>query len=195
MTLLKRPPALDHSTSRVILLVVRVFLVKPRRDFGPQLFTRNLSSMPGNVFVDPSAPDEPTAPFFVRRVYARSPTATVGEPTLPSTGKPAAIFHETNKVTQHITMPNPRFAGRSLSTNFNGWTAEESHLGPAARKLHHACEDPVLEDEFQNRSVFRFQLPFGINALDKRSRDGHFCRRSQDVAVNLWKSRPKLRDA
>ena len=58
--------------------------------------------------VDPSAPDEPTAPLF-RIVYARNTTATVGETVLSSTGEPAARFDEPNKETQSFSFHNPRF--------------------------------------------------------------------------------------
>ena len=42
--------------------------------------------MPRSVFVEPSAPDEPTA-SSLRNVHARRPTATHGETVLLSTGK------------------------------------------------------------------------------------------------------------
>ena len=92
------------------------FLGKLRRDSYPQLNTRDLCSMEGNVFVVPSAPDDPTAPPL-RSVYARSPTATTGEPMLSSTGKSAARFDETNMETQSFTIPNPRFAGNVPTVN------------------------------------------------------------------------------
>ena len=72
--------------------------------------------MPGNVFVDPSAPDEPTA-LFLRNVYARSPTATIGEPMLSSTGKLVARFDETNKETQKLAISHPRFARNVPTVN------------------------------------------------------------------------------
>ena len=62
-------------------------------------------------------------------------------------------------------------------------------------KISEACNHSVWEDEFHNRSVFWFELLCEINALDKRSRDGYFCVRSQYVAVNFWKSIPMFRDA
>ena len=42
-------------------LIVLSFSGEPRCDFGPQLNKRDFCSMLGNVFVGPSAPDEPTA--------------------------------------------------------------------------------------------------------------------------------------
>ena len=107
--------------------------------------------MPENVFVNPSAPDEPTAPLL-RNVYAKGPTATSGEPMVSSTGELVARFDETDKETQSFTIPNPRFAGSvlavnlpssredGLSTNFQGWTAGEPHLGPAVRTIPFACD-------------------------------------------------------
>ena len=58
-------------------LIVPSSFGKLWRGCRPQPDTRNLCNMPGNVFVDPSAPDEPTASSLVN-VYARSPTATCG---------------------------------------------------------------------------------------------------------------------
>ena len=86
-------------------LVVPSFLGKLRRDSCPQLNTRDMCSVQGHVFLVPSAPDDPTA-LPLRSVYARSPTAM-----LSSTGKSAARFDETNKQTQSLTIPNPRFTG------------------------------------------------------------------------------------
>ena len=65
--------------------------------------------MPRNVFVDPSARVDETA-LSQRNVYARSPTATIGEPVLPRIG-------ETHKETPSFTMSKPRFAGNVPTLN------------------------------------------------------------------------------
>ena len=79
------------------------------RDASPQPDTRNLCGMPKNVFVNPSAPEKPTASSS-RHVYARNPTVTQGEPLLSSTGRPGARINETHKDTQSFSIPAPRFA-------------------------------------------------------------------------------------
>ena len=65
--------------------------------------------MPRSVFVEPSAPDEPTA-SSLRNVHARRPTATHGEPVLSSTGRPVARIDETDKHTQSFTTSTPSFS-------------------------------------------------------------------------------------
>ena len=121
--------------------------------------------MPAIVFVDPSAPDEPTAPLCLRNMHERSPTATFGKPVLSSTGKPVKRFDESNKA-QSFTIKNLRVVGNEPTVNLPS-SAEEvypqnytvgqpkNHISdlqfePYARDL------PVLEDEFQNRSVSWF---------------------------------------
>ena len=52
-----------------------------------------------------------------RNVYARSPTASHGEPGLVSTRRPVARSDETNTDTQSFTIPNPRFAGNVPTSN------------------------------------------------------------------------------
>ena len=59
-------------------------------------------------------PDEPTASSS-RKVYARSPTVTCGEPVLSNARTPAARINETNRDTQSLALPTPRFA-RKVST-------------------------------------------------------------------------------
>ena len=80
------------------------------RDSSPQPGTQNSCGMPGNVFANPFALNEPTASCS-RNVYARSPTATHGEPVFLSAGRPGARIDETNKDTQSLTIPTSRFAG------------------------------------------------------------------------------------
>ena len=79
-------------------------------DCSRQLDTRNLCSMPGNVSVDPSAPDETTA-SSLRHVHARNPTATYGETVFSSTRRHVARIDEINTETQGFMIPTPRFAG------------------------------------------------------------------------------------
>ena len=111
---------------------------------APQLNTRDLRRKCwATFFVGTSAPDEPTAPIL-RNVYARSPTATFGEPMLSSTGKPVARFDETSNEEQSFTIPDPRFARNVLTVNlprkrftrakFMVGQPREPHLGPAFRK-------------------------------------------------------------
>ena len=98
-------------------------------------------------------------------MYAISPTATFGEPVLRSTGKPAARIDETNKETQSFT-PFPT-TGNVYTVNLAS-SAKEVYLhnfmdlGLAARKNPYACDLSVLEDEFQNRSMVWYSLPFRI---------------------------------
>ena len=114
MKILERPAAPGHSTFPVILQLSQ-FLGKPRRDKSPQPDTWNMCTLPGNVLADPSAPDEQTA--FFENVHARSPTASIGEVVLLSTGKLVARFDETNKKPQSFTIPTPRIAGNSPTLN------------------------------------------------------------------------------
>ena len=73
--------------------------------------------MPGNVFVNSPAPDEPIA-SSLRNVYASSPTAAYGEPVFLSTERSAARINETKKDTQSFTaIPTPRFAGHVPTWN------------------------------------------------------------------------------
>ena len=53
-------------------LVVPRFLGKPRRECGPQMNTRNLCSMPGNVFVDSHASNESAASRLQKCVCRKS---------------------------------------------------------------------------------------------------------------------------
>ena len=50
-------------------------------------------------------------------MYARSPTATHGEPVFPSAGKSEARVDEINKHTQSYAIPTPRFAGNVSTWN------------------------------------------------------------------------------
>ena len=127
-------------------------------------------------------------------MYARSPTATFGEPVLLSTGKFVARIDATDKETQSFTILDPRIA-RNVPTVNPPSVAEEVNtpnynVGPPKNHISDLHSDtptpatfPCLRTRFLNRSVSWFQWPFGSNSLDWRSRDGYFCRRSQDVAV------------
>ena len=63
-------------------------------------------------FEYPPAPAEPTASFFSTNVYARSPTATRGEPVSLNTGRAEARIDERNRDTRSFTIPTPRFAAK-----------------------------------------------------------------------------------
>ena len=64
--------------------------------------------------------------FLWRNLNARSPKATIGEPTRPSTGKLVARFDETNKETRSFTILNPRFAGNVPTVNLPS-SADEAY--------------------------------------------------------------------
>ena len=76
-----------------------------------------------------------------------------------------------------------------------GRAADEPHFGAAVRKIPYAVDNPLLEHELQDRSVLWFQLHFGSDALNHRSRDGSFSGRSQDIAIDFQTTIPKLRRA
>ena len=105
--MLKRSASLGQITFVVILSCSEVF----KGSFAATLtrsLTRDLSCLPGNVFVDPSAPDEPTALVsFFRRVYARSPAAAIGEPILSGRRKPSVRIDETIRKTHSFTTLQP----------------------------------------------------------------------------------------
>ena len=86
--------------------------------------------------------------------------------------------------------------GRGTSTNMYGRGAEAQCLGIASRRKPYAVYIPVLDDELQDWTVFKFQAPSRSNAIDpKKSRWQNFSRRSQDVAIDFRTSIPKFRDA
>ena len=88
----------------------------PCRDSSPQPDTRNSCGVPGNVFENPSASDEPTASCS-GNVYARSPTATLGEPVFLNTGRSEARVDQMERNTKSFTIPTPRFAGTVSTWN------------------------------------------------------------------------------
>ena len=106
--ILRQQAALDYPTFPGILQLFRVHLEKLCRDCSrSQPDTRNLCSMPGNVFVDPDDPDASS----LTNVYARSPTATYGEPVFfLSAGRLRGSLKQM-KDTQSFTIRAPRFAG------------------------------------------------------------------------------------
>ena len=62
------------------------------------------------------APDEPTTSSS-RNVYARSTTVMCGEPLLSNARTPAAKINETNRDTQSLALPTPRFARKVSNWN------------------------------------------------------------------------------
>ena len=122
--------------------------------------------------------------LFLRNVYARSPTATIGEPMLSSTGKLVARIDDTNKDTQSSTIPHTRdlpdtcrpwisvFRGIGLSTN--SWL-------DSRRNTSRTCSSK--------------------NSLRLRKTEGCSSSKSRWLllwtifAVNVGKSIPKRRDA
>ena len=82
-----------------------------------------------------------------------------------------------------------------MPVKLNGRAADEPHFGAGVRKIPYAVDIPLLEHELQDRSVLLFQLHFGSDALDHRSRDGSFSGRSQDIAIDFQTTIPKLRRA
>ena len=114
-------------------------------------------------------------------MYARIPTATIREPLLSSTEKSPATTVETHEETLSFTITNAIFVG-NVPTVYLPSSAEEvstqiymvgqpkNHISDLQfEKFTKACNHPVWEDEFHNRSVFWFQLLCGINALHQRS--------------------------
>ena len=87
---------------------------------------------------------------------------------LSSTWELVARFDETNEENSKHYNPHPEICPKradresSSSTeevnphNLMVGTAEEPHLGPAVGKMPFAGDLPLLEDEFQNRSDFKF---------------------------------------
>ena len=102
------------------LVVVVFFWGKPRRDFGPQLITRDLCDMPGNVFVDPCAPDEATA-LLLGDVYARS-QLQLANPYRVQGNLERDFMEQTRWLC--FTIPNPRCAGNVPTVNLPS-SAEE----------------------------------------------------------------------
>ena len=167
--------------------VVPSFSGKPRRDFCPQLNTRDLHSMPGIVFVDPSAPDETTA-TLVRNVHARNPTATRGEPMLSSTGRPEARFDETDKETHKLGNSQPEICRKRADREIFRLPRKRSilHNYMVGQPKNHisdlqfdkfrtlATDLPVLEDDVsQHRSVsWVLTDPSESMSWTERSRDG-----------------------
>ena len=84
-----------------------------------------------------------------------------------------------NSRTRGFTIPNPIFPGNVPTVNLPSSGEEVSpHISMVGQPKNHisdlqfekipkACNHPVWEDEFHNRSVFWFQLPCGINAVEK----------------------------
>ena len=97
-------------------------------------------------------------------MYARSPTATVGEPVLSTMEKPAARFDKQGDSKLHILqleMCRNRddrqscvFRGEGLNTKLHVRTAENPISDLQFVEMPHSRLLPVLEDEFQNTSVW-----------------------------------------
>ena len=81
-------------------MVLPSFLDKLRRDSSPQFDTRKLCILPGDVFVDPTISDEPTA-ILSTDVRAESPKATTGYPVNRSTERLVALMNQNGNLSDH----------------------------------------------------------------------------------------------
>ena len=107
----------------------------------------------------------------------------MANPSFQGQGRPVARTDEINE-TKNFTIPTPRSAGNDpqncmvgqpknqieemhfdnfpVPSSFSRWRTSFTTEVCSGSKHH-----PVWEDEFHNRSVIWFQLPCGINALEK----------------------------
>ena len=79
-----------------------------------------------------------------------------------------------------------------MSRNTGRSVTKVHELERNSQTLQYVLDILVMEDKFQNRGMFLFQLSHGSYAVDQRSGDGRISGRSYDVAVNWGASIPEF---
>ena len=168
----KKPETISSSGSFHVpchLIIVPSSFGKPCRASSPQPDTRNLCSMPVDVFCRSICTDEPTAPFFFFETCTQEVQLLhMANKCFSNTGRLVARIDETNQDTQSFAIPNPRFVGNVPTMNLPS-SAEEvcpnnfmvgqpkNHISNMHfEKFHTPSSLQGWEDELRIRSVFWF---------------------------------------
>ena len=178
--ILRQQAALDYPSFPVLFQLFRVHLEALPR-LAPKLDTRNLCSMPGNVFADPSAPDE-TKASSLRNVYAKKKKKTplhMASPCFETQGDPWRALMKrikTLKASQFLSrdVPETYLLGilplsRKRRIHKITWLDSRGIKSPTCISINSLCSLPCQDGGRASKQKF-FWLLFGCNALDLISR-------------------------
>ena len=171
----------------------------PRRDNCHRFNTRNMCSLPGNVFDDHKFECFNSSNFLSSSASRKLKSGSRGSPT-HSPERPGAdrrannccenIVHPSTKICQTPANSGASTAcGRGTPTKFPD-RVPELHFDNSLRRLL-----SYIENELQDWSMFRFKTSNGSNAMDSKSRDAKFSRRSSEIVIDFWTTISEHRDA